>query len=81
METGVSKNQKPSNEDAKVAKEIARLSDELESIKKLLILFLFKMGTTSDEIGTALSIDSSAIRRMVPSREIKKFKFASGQGE
>lgn len=61
--------------EAKIAKELGRVVDETEAVKKLLILLLTKMGTTSEEIGTALTIDSSAIRRMVPSRGIKKFKF------
>lgn len=67
--------QKKADDDFKVSKEIARVSDEIESVKKLLVLYLIKMGATSDEIGLALGVDSSAIRKMIPSREIKKFQF------
>jgi len=45
---------------------------EIEAVKKLLILLLIKLGSDSKEIGGALGIDSSVIRRMVPSGKIKK---------
>jgi hypothetical protein len=48
--------------------------EELQAIKKLLILFLIKAGATSEEIGLALGVDSSVVRRMFPMKEIKKFK-------
>ena len=47
---------------------------ELESIKRLLILLLLKLGATSQEIGAALNVDSSAIRKMLPIRSIKKIE-------
>jgi len=46
--------------------------DDLESIKRLLILLLLKLGATSQEIGDALDVDSSAIRKMMSVRNIKK---------
>jgi hypothetical protein len=46
--------------------------DPLEAIKRLLILGLMKQGADSKEIGLALAIDSSVIRRMIPSRAIKR---------
>jgi len=45
---------------------------ELESIKKLLILISIKSGANSEEIGHAVGIDSSNIRRMFPIRKTKK---------
>lgn len=47
---------------------------ELKSIKKLLILLLIKSGATSDEIGHALGVDSSAVRKMFPMKKTKKTK-------
>ncbi len=48
---------------------------EVESVKRLLILLLLKLGATSQEIGAALGIDSSAIRKMLSIRSIKKIEF------
>jgi NADH/NAD ratio-sensing transcriptional regulator Rex len=45
---------------------------ELQSIKKLLVLLLIKSGATSEEIGRALGVDSSTIRKMFPMRKTKK---------
>lgn len=46
--------------------------EPLEAIKRLLILTLMKQGADSKEIGLALDIDSSVIRRMIPANKIKK---------
>jgi hypothetical protein len=46
--------------------------NDSESIKRLLILLLLKFGATSQEIGAALGVDSSVIRKMLPIRSIKK---------
>jgi len=46
--------------------------NEAESIKRLLILLLLKLGSTSQEIGDALGVDSSMIRKMMSVRNIKK---------
>ncbi|MEM2293473.1 MAG: hypothetical protein QW228_08820 [Candidatus Aenigmatarchaeota archaeon] len=51
-----------------------QIIEELQAVKKLLILFLIKSGATSEEIGLALGVDSSVVRRMFPMKEIKKFK-------
>jgi len=48
------------------------ITRELEAVKKLLILLLLKFGSTSQEIGGALGVDSSAVRRLVPARGVKK---------
>ena len=47
---------------------------ELESVKRLLMLLLLKLGATSEEIGAALGIDSSGIRKIFPIRSIKKIE-------
>lgn len=47
---------------------------EIESVKRLLILLLLKLGATSEEIGAALRIDSSGIRKIFPIRSIKKIE-------
>ncbi len=46
--------------------------NEAESIKRLLILLLLKLGATSQEIGDSLGVDSSVIRKMMPVRSVKK---------
>jgi hypothetical protein len=45
---------------------------ELQSIKKLIVLLLIKCGATSEEIGHALGVDSSRVRQMFPMRRAKK---------
>jgi len=47
---------------------------ETEGVKRLLILLLLKLGTSSKEIGMALNINSSVIRRMFPGKEIRRIK-------
>lgn len=44
---------------------------ELEHIKRLLILLLVKLGATSEEIGLALKMNSSVVRKLLPMRKIK----------
>jgi hypothetical protein len=56
---------------------MAEKMSEAESIKRLLILLLLKLGSTSEEIGTALGTDSSVIRRILPARNVKKIEFIS----
>ena len=46
--------------------------EPLEDIKKLLILLLLKLGSTSEEIALALGVDSSRVRQMIPARKIKR---------
>jgi hypothetical protein len=49
--------------------------NELESIKRLLIVLLLKFGASSQEIGVALGVDSSAVRKLFPMRAIKSIAF------
>ena len=50
------------------------MADEktLEDIKRLLVLLLIKLGATSEELALALQTDLSAVRRMIPSRKVKR---------
>jgi DNA-binding MarR family transcriptional regulator len=48
---------------------------QLEDIKRLLIALLLKLGASSEEIGAALTVDSSMVRRMIPAKSIKKANF------
>lgn len=45
---------------------------ETEQVKRLLILLLVKLGATSAEIGSALQVDESVVRRLVPGRQVRK---------
>jgi len=47
---------------------------ELEAIKRLLMLFLIKTGTTQEELALALQINQEDVSFMMPSRTIKKYK-------
>ena len=52
------------------------VAKEIESVKRLLVLLLLlKLGATSEEIGTGLGVDSSAVRRMVPVKRVKRIQF------
>ncbi len=44
----------------------------LEDIKRLLIVLLLKLGSTSEEIALALNLHPSRVRKMLPTRKIKK---------
>jgi len=50
----------------------ATADKQLEDIKRLLVLLLMKLGSPSEEIALALSVDSSAMRKLIPGRKIKK---------
>jgi len=47
------------------------LLEEITAIKRLLVLFLMKTGTSQEEI--SLEIDRSTISRMLPSNKIKQY--------
>jgi len=57
-----------------------RTAGELEAIKKLLILLLVKLGSTSEEIGAALGVHHSRVRQLVPTSKVKKIAVTSFQG-
>lgn len=58
-----------------MSKQEQQTLKELQFIKKLLVLLLIKSGATSEEIGSALGVDSSTIRHMLSSKKV------SAQGE
>ena len=43
---------------------------QLEEIKRLLMVLLLKLGSTSDEIALALNVDASRVRQMMPPKKI-----------
>jgi hypothetical protein len=45
---------------------------ELETLKRLLMLLLLKLGATPQELGLALNVNSSRISQMFPTRRISK---------
>jgi DNA-directed RNA polymerase specialized sigma subunit len=45
---------------------------QLEEIKRLLMLLLFKLGSTSEEIALALNVDSSRVRQIMPAKKIER---------
>ena len=54
-----------------MSKEEQSTLKELQSIKKLLVLSLIKSGATSEEIASALGIDSSTVRHMFSMKKVK----------
>jgi DNA-binding MarR family transcriptional regulator len=47
---------------------------ELNAIKRLLMLLLVKTGVTQDELALALHMDRADVSRILPTRNIKKYK-------
>ena len=45
--------------------------EALRDIRRLLMVLLIKLGATSEELGAALGMDSSTIRKTLPMRKIK----------
>ena len=45
---------------------------EFETLKRLLMLLLLKLGATPEELGLALNVNSSRISQMFPTRKISK---------
>jgi len=52
--------------------QIDQLVNQIEDLKRLIVLLLAKLGSDSAEIGMALQIDSSGIRKMIQMRRVKK---------
>ena len=52
--------------------------DELDAIKRLLVLLLIKAGTRQGEIAMALAVDQSEVSRMFPSRKVQRFQEDEG---
>lgn len=50
---------------------------ELQNIKRLLVALLLKLGASSEEVGLALGVDSSVVRKMLPVKKLKRIEFTS----
>lgn len=48
--------------------------EELQAIKRLLMLQTLRTGATQNQIAAALGIDQSAVSRMIPSKAIRSSK-------
>ena len=48
------------------------VQEELEAIKRLLVLQLITSGVQATDVAKALRVDKSVISRMVPARKVKK---------
>ena len=53
-------------------KKTEQKNDNLEQIKRLLILALVHQGLQGKDIASVLGVDPAVISRLVPSRQIKK---------
>jgi IS30 family transposase len=53
-------------------RELARISEQLEELKRLMIVQLLASGVQSAHVAKALGIHPSGISRMLPVREIQK---------
>ncbi|PYJ66325.1 MAG: hypothetical protein DME76_17250 [Verrucomicrobia bacterium] len=60
--------------EAMVNNQDDKMLREVESIKKLLLLLLVKLGADSDEIAMALGVDSSGVRKMISMRKVEKLR-------
>jgi hypothetical protein len=52
---------------------------DIEDIKRLFILLLVKLGSTSDEIGAALGVHDSAVRKLFPTKKVKRIVLPAPQ--
>lgn len=50
------------------------VADELDSIKRLLVLQLVTSGVQTTAIASALKVSKSVVSRLVPARKVKKLK-------
>lgn len=48
------------------------VADELEAIKRLLVLQLITSGVQATHIASTLRVDRSVVSRLVPARKVKK---------
>lgn len=46
-------------------------SEELENIRRLLMLLLFKIGATGEEVAAALNVTPGRVSQMMPARRIE----------
>ena len=48
------------------------VADELDSIKRLMVLQLITSGVQAKDIASALGVDQSVVSRLVPARKVKR---------
>jgi IS30 family transposase len=53
-------------------RELARISEQLEELKRLTILMLLASGVQSAHVARALGVHQSVLSRMLPVREIQR---------
>ena len=56
-----------------------RAAQEIEAVKRLLVLLLMKLGTKTDEIGMALDVSGQRVRQIVHSAKVAKFTFVKAE--
>lgn len=54
---------------------------EMEAVKRLLILLLVKLGATTEEIGLALHVSGQRVRQLIPTKGIRKIPLPGGADE
>lgn len=47
---------------------------ELQTIKSLLVVLLFKLGASTEEVGSVLGVGPRRVQQMYPLRKIRKIK-------
>lgn len=52
-----------------------RTTEEIEAVKRLLILLLVKIGASTDEIGLALNVSGRRVRQLVPTKGVQRIAF------
>jgi len=55
------------------------LQKEVESVKRLLVLLLAKLGSDSKEIAMALDVDDSSVRKMIQMKKVVKIDFKNDE--
>ena len=60
---------------------MSKEKNDLEDIKRFLMLLLIKLGSTSEEMSYALKLESSVVRKMLPIRKIKKYEESNKTSE
>ena len=68
MSTPPDRNHSPSNEE---------LGRELDAIKRLLILALFRAGASANEVATAMGVSPATVSRLMPKRQLDAMAAAS----
>ena len=54
-----------------------RAVEELEAVKRLLMVLLLKLGASPDEIAVALNVSGRRVRQVMPVGKVKKIALSS----